>query len=728
MKQELTATTVYNVSNPKSIIISPNIETYSDDPQETFHTEQEDFEALIFSNQLNPPQLADISKPMIQVSHEGLELQPSSSPRSDSPKEAAQPESNPIIRKAGRASTQAYSEVASLRTFKYLQIKVYKIEKQLQSMLEDRKGFEKKWPELKSLHKLKQDDPDQREDLTHELHLRFITLIEETNHLKALFSNIKPRDAYSDLLRPERVPNFGQYIPFSVRIKKLEDLSEEFVTTYQIENLRSSIEELKFKLAGLSRVSIDKEYKEEASTQNLYIESGAISTYNSSSANEISDIIKPKANASPEEKFNELYSNINKLFWYLSQKTTRKDVEGLMRTYKPAAKEVQSSEGLEWLIEKYKEHESRLITDWNDIKELKKSFKAIDHDLREYLAKESKEIRTILKENYVSNKIEIENKYQLIETKLFNPESEDSLQNLQSVRLHVIKLQKDMTTMTGKLAELEEKLYRSQNPIPFDSGDEAENSRSDFSLSKISTILKKHETQFNILKNQIAKLHFDMQVSDQKVLKHTEVIHQSNIKELEEMKASLSDIINKMREGNKLNHKDVNKLNELYEIIEHKGDKDEILQKVDKNELKKAYRFLSKKIETLQKDLKKAADTQLAQQNREEPYILRKSVGTECLACGQTLSKARAKSEAKIWNKMPVHSMKVNNKQFGPGFSKLLPLINQQSQESQARNKSDLGMASRSEIVFDESGDTSLRRRERVLINTDRAVRSNTRN
>jgi len=50
----------------------------------------------------------------------------------------------------------------------------------------------------------------------------------------------------------------------------------------------------------------------------------------------------------------------------------------------------------------------------------------------------------------------------------------------------------------------------------------------------------------------------------------------------------------------------MNKLNEVYTLIEGKGDKKEIMQKVDRQELKRAHRFLLKKIESMQQDLKSA--------------------------------------------------------------------------------------------------------------------------
>lgn len=78
--------------------------------------------------------------------------------------------------------------------------------------------------------------------------------------------------------------------------------------------------------------------------------------------------------------------------------------------------------------------------------------------------------------------------------------------------------------------------------------------------------------------------------------------------------------------------------------------------------MKKAYRFLSKKIETIQKDLKLAEENLSSQRNKEDPFIMRSTINTDCLACGQEITKSRGKSETRSWNKLPTHSLKVVNK------------------------------------------------------------------
>lgn len=44
----------------------------------------------------------------------------------------------------------------------------------------------------------------------------------------------------------------------------------------------------------------------------------------------------------------------------------------------------------------------------------------------------------------------------------------------------------------------------------------------------------------------------------------------------------MNDIMSKVKEGTRLSMNDMNKINELYTLMEEKGNKDEIMKKVDK--------------------------------------------------------------------------------------------------------------------------------------------------
>lgn len=99
----------------------------------------------------------------------------------------------------------------------------------------------------------------------------------------------------------------------------------------------------------------------------------------------------------------------------------------------------------------------------------------------------------------------------------------------------------------------------------------------------------------------------------------------------------MGDVMGKVKEGARLSASDMNRINELYQLVEEKGSKDDIMKKVDKQDLTKAYRNLLRRIEFLQRELKKAEDARIAAQ-REEPVVIRKRLtNTECLACGQVI-------------------------------------------------------------------------------------------
>jgi hypothetical protein len=148
-----------------------------------------------------------------------------------------------------------------------------------------------------------------------------------------------------------------------------------------------------------------------------------------------------------------------------------------------------------------------------------------------------------------------------------------------------------------------------------------------------------------------------------------------SIKQLEELRQNVSEIMGKVQEGSKLNQNDLEKLNELYRQLEGKSDREEILQKVDKRDLNRAYRFVSKKIESLSKDMERTDRASTSQ--LDEPAALRKQLDTQCLACGQDVGVVPLKLDRdwKSWGRFPPNAYRVILRQFGPGFSKILPIL-----------------------------------------------------
>lgn len=81
-------------------------------------------------------------------------------------------------------------------------------------------------------------------------------------------------------------------------------------------------------------------------------------------------------------------------------------------------------------------------------------------------------------------------------------------------------------------------------------------------------------------------------------LKNTEELEKTvaYLRELENLRTNVKEIIQKMQEGSKLHKRDYNTILELRQMVESKLSKEEIEQKVDKNELKKMFRLLARKV------------------------------------------------------------------------------------------------------------------------------------
>ena len=140
--------------------------------------------------------------------------------------------------------------------------------------------------------------------------------------------------------------------------------------------------------------------------------------------------------------------------------------------------------------------------------------------------------------------------------------------------------------------------------------------------------------------------------------------------------------MDKVKEGSRLTQLDMVRINELYGMLQGKTDKDELFNKVDKPELKRAYRFLAKRvtitqIETLKKEVKLTEQQLTLHQNKDEPLLFKKKLDLECIACGQSLSTDQSYREPRNWQKMPP-----SNLRFGPGFSKILPKIEPRHRKS----------------------------------------------
>ena len=150
----------------------------------------------------------------------------------------------------------------------------------------------------------------------------------------------------------------------------------------------------------------------------------------------------------------------------------------------------------------------------------------------------------------------------------------------------------------------------------------------------------------------------------------------TQLQEMEKIRSNVQEIIQKLQEGSKLHKRDYETIQELKSVLESKLSKEEIEQKVDKNDLKKMFRNLSKRvtasqIERIQTDIKTIEENGVNESIKkcEEPLITTRRLSSECLACGKDLT-----SQNKSVSKLPAHYKVIETQQL-PGFSKILPVL-----------------------------------------------------
>ncbi|CAG9321374.1 unnamed protein product [Blepharisma stoltei] len=209
----------------------------------------------------------------------------------------------------------------------------------------------------------------------------------------------------------------------------------------------------------------------------------------------------------------------------------------------------------------------------------------------------------------------------------------------------------------------------------------------------IKTLIKQLRLQDSHIKqanSSIKNLSSDVEKIKEIINKDQEDGLNAYLNQLEDLQKNVSEVMIKVQEGSRLSQRDFSMLTELYQIIEGKGNKDEILEKVDRKELKQAYRNLSKKIDTVQDELKKIEELKNKTEVKIEKPAFFKQKGNECLACGQDIpTPAYTTREWTYSGSFPA----LTHSRFGPGFSRILPMVhtsNEATNKSHKKSKSEL--------------------------------------
>jgi hypothetical protein len=648
------------------------------------------------STDIQPILPQTVSNPLLEEVNSEPIPEPQSSPQLNPPVPVIEP-ANPPKPKTKKFHLPGSNSSISEGLIKDLSSRLSSLESKLQKILPS---------DLYDSHEIPTKDlnlhnPEQKDDFTHEFHLKYVILLKEFNHLKEFFSNLKPRDPATDKLAPERIPNFSQYIPYMTRIQTLEDLVKNLIRENAQNSILSEISQMNEKLKAkvdtqdiaeiMQKVQILERTKTVDTIQDEIEELKHAEEPSTKILPEIVNNVEPiKPSDSNESSIRELFDAVNKINRNLLFKVSRNELEEVMKNLQELkAKPLPQKAGGQSTKdnEKLTQLESTLISCINDSNYLKKCIETLQQQITDDILDQLKSLSYDCNLSAHTLRAELSKKLNELRDEIFHPGRKSEIQNIEVLRNLLFKVQKESAECKERIQEIQSTLDNLQESKLVDDGaispeifpEEPPEDQPSISpspqLKQISVVLQKHEQNFKQLRSHLSKLAYDLEQSQLAFKKQNEINLSNSLRQLEELKSSVSDVMLKLREGNRLSQSDLNKITELYTLVENKGDKEDITNKVDKQELKKAYRFLTKRIESLHKELKKAEEMRLTSQSQDDPALFRKKQHEfECISCGQEIKEHKDSSSVKReWrpsNKFPGSTIKL-----GPGFSRVLPVI-----------------------------------------------------
>jgi hypothetical protein len=109
----------------------------------------------------------------------------------------------------------------SIEEGKEIKEKLEYLEKQLAYLLPDSPYYIRDFN--RTIFDIDISEPSEKENFIHEYHLRYVVLLNEINTLKDMFKILKPVDPAPDIIKPERIPNFAQYVPYTTRLAQIDE-------------------------------------------------------------------------------------------------------------------------------------------------------------------------------------------------------------------------------------------------------------------------------------------------------------------------------------------------------------------------------------------------------------------------------------------------------------------------------------------------------------------------
>jgi len=263
---------------------------------------------------------------------------------------------------------------------------------------------------------------------------------------------------------------------------------------------------------------------------------------------------------------------------------------------------------------------------------------------------------------------EVNKKMDSIEELLDRPADDpEASKNLSTLRSVILKLQRDLRSLSGSVR---------QQTAPLNLEELAPKSKDDTNtlesrLKAMTNYIQRHE---QLLKDHDITLHQiigDMDALNLYLKRSSDTQNIARLNDMERFRGEVETVLRKVMDGVKLNQRDYEKMSELYEQLETKGDKAELSKKVDKVELKRAYAALNRKINSCKEEVRRAVVTPPPPVSpKEEAAVRTRRLDFGCLSCGAEVS---SPEPAELSPGLPVSR---GLQKYGHGFSKLLPIIN----------------------------------------------------
>ncbi|CAG9326848.1 unnamed protein product [Blepharisma stoltei] len=547
-----------------------------------------------------------------------------------------------------------------------------------------------------TMQEIENKAPKSRDELELEMNLKFVTIVTQLNDYKKLMRSFSTTvaDFSIDQVATE---NLNRYIPYISRIARLEEIIESFASRDDIEGVFKELDDLRDNL----KEKIDKPEIIEMNSRMSYLEEELNKTRGMAILTSSSPLMKSRGSSSHSElrteanvafepaKFNELWDavarmseTVGSIQQTLPLKAFRSEFEEVFKLKGSTVSKASPLLNLLDVEERIKQIEDRLNLYWYEMEKQKRS-----EDPLVKSPQELEEMQHLIEEAvdlHISTiRLELNNRYQELYEIISKPANEGDITNIHILRGTIMKVQRESRDLIEKVAKIEETVTQQANALAEEFKEEEGEEIDPSLLKKLTNAVKKHEALFKIMKDQMSKIYSEIEIYQQSTKKQNEVTINTNIKMFEELRGNVSDVMTKIQEGTRLNQRDMQKINDVFLVLENKGNKEDIMQKVDKNELKKAYRYLCKKIDDLQKKLKAAEEAKEVSKQKDDPTIFRQKLGMECLACGQDISGINQppKGDWRSWGRFPEAQLR-----FGPGFSKLLPIL---QKEMHGKHKSE---------------------------------------